>query len=259
MLNVTSLSVKIGSKPVLNNITLSAALGDVTAIVGPNGSGKSTLLRAVTGEIPFAGQVLLDDLDVQRAKPWELAARRAVLPQSTPMSFPFHVIEVVRLGAAGIDRDTDVHARAALADVGLRGYETRFYQALSGGEQQRVQLARALCQIRGSKHRIGGRWLFLDEPVSSLDIAHQLNVLDIARRFAKAGGGVVMVMHDLNLTAMVSDKVVVMKDGQVAGQGSIRETLTSERLEHVYQCPVKICEVPASGQWFALPQAVAAS
>ena len=140
-------------------------------------------------------------------KPWESAALRAVLPQQTALSFPFTVREIVRLGM--LDGRSGVLAGEAerlpdraLARVDLDGFAGRFYQELSGGEQQRVQLARVLCQVWAPVLEGAPRYLFLDEPVSSLDIKHQLIIMDIARDFARRGGGVVAILHDLNLTAM---------------------------------------------------------
>ena len=149
-------------------------------------------------------------------KPPELAAVRAVLPQATALSFPFTVREIVKLGlvggrsgvaAGGADRLPE----QALARVDLDGFSGRFYQELSGGEQQRVQLARVLCQVWAPVLDGKPRYLLLDEPVSSLDIKHQLIIMNIARDFARSGGGVIAILHDLNLTAMFADRIFVMQ------------------------------------------------
>ena len=187
-LSVQNLSVYAGRKAILSDITFGIPAGQLTAIVGPNGSGKSTLLKALTGEIHSRGEIRLQDVNIRSAAPALLADMRAVLPQSTPMSFPFQVLEVVRLGLRYRAEGSEEAALSALARVGLRGYESRFYQELSGGEQQRTQLARVMCQMWSPHPTMGSQWLFLDEPVSSLDIAHQLQVMQIARDFADAGG-----------------------------------------------------------------------
>ncbi|MEP4194806.1 MAG: heme ABC transporter ATP-binding protein [Aliishimia sp.] len=252
-LTTHQLSVSIGPKAILRDISFSASAGQVTAIVGPNGSGKSTLLKALTGEISATGDVVLNGSDVATATPKELADMRAVLPQSTPMSFPFQVLEVVRLGLRFRGVGSEEAAREALVRVGLQGYENRFYQELSGGEQQRAQLARVLCQVWSPHATTDPGWLFLDEPVSSLDIAHQLQVMQIARDFADTGGGVLAVMHDLNLSALFADKVLVMHNGQIAGAGSVQETLRNDLLSDVYGCRIESCQVPPSESWFILP------
>ena len=145
-------------------------------------------------------------------KPWQAASMRAVLPQATALSFPFTVREIVRLGLIGgrsgaLPGEDERLPDRALARVDLDGFAGRFYQELSGGEQQRVQLARVLCQVWAPVLDGRPRYLFLDEPVSSLDIKHQLMIMNIARDFAKRGGGVVAILHDLNLTAMYADRV----------------------------------------------------
>lgn len=255
MLNATDITVTLGRKTILHGIDFTAKPGELTSIVGPNGSGKTTLLRAVTGEAPFGGQVHLNGHDITTARPWELAAIRGVLPQATPLSFPFTVFEVVRLGlTSGLEAGQDDLVPHALARVGLTGFEGRYYQELSGGEQQRVQLARVLVQVWHPLSEAGAHWLFLDEPVSALDIGHQLQVMQIARDFADAGGGVVAVMHDLNLTAMFSDSVALIAEGRLMAQGSPDEVIRDDRLSQAYRCAIRVNTQPGQGV-FLLPHA----
>lgn len=249
------ITVKLGSRTILHGVDFAAEPGRVTAIVGPNGSGKTTLLRAMTGEIAHTGRVLLNGQDTATLKPWELAAIRAVQPQSTSIAFPFTVLEIVRLGlSAGLSAgETDLPMQA-LEAVDLGGFAGRFYQDLSGGEQQRVQLARVLTQVWQPVVDGTPRWLILDEPVASLDIGHQFTVMDLARRYAAAGGGVVAVMHDLNLTAMYADRVQILSKGRTAGAGPVGEVLTDQRLSEVYGCPLRLSTVPPAAELFLLPQ-----
>ncbi|MGH1370038.1 MAG: heme ABC transporter ATP-binding protein [Maritimibacter sp.] len=258
MLKTEKLNVSIDKKTVLHDVDFVAQPGEVTAIVGPNGSGKTTLLSALSGDRSFTGTAFMGDLDLAEAQPWELAERRAVLAQFTSVAFPYTVAEIVRLGQAlGSEGAGFDHTQQALSDVGLSGYGTRAYHALSGGEQQRVQLARVLTQVWSPIDDHGPRWLILDEPVSSLDIAHQLEVMAITQRFAKAGGGVVAVMHDLNLTAMFADSVALMSKGRLMRQGSIQEVFTDTELSRAYGCKVQVNAAPQSAT-FVLPQAAAA-
>lgn len=250
MLNAQNITVHYGQREILHNIDFHARPSAVTAIVGPNGSGKTTLLKALTGDIAHGGTVALDGMDIDAAKPWELAAIRAVLPQATPLAFPFTVSEVVQLGLSnGISAGRVRLIVAALERVGLSGYGARFYQELSGGEQQRVQLARVLTQVWDPIVNDTARWLFLDEPVSALDIGHQLQVMQIARDFADAGGGVVAVMHDLNLTAMFADTVALISDGRVLAQDAPAEVLTNELLSKAYHCGVRVNTAPPFGTY----------
>jgi iron complex transport system ATP-binding protein len=254
MLHAKDIFVSYGAQNVLHGLTLTAQAGTLTAIVGPNGSGKTTLMRALTGEAGYKGTITLGDTDIATAKPYDLAAQRAVLPQATPLAFPFQAVEVVRLGLRGGIETADHLALTALARVGLDGYANRFYQELSGGEQQRVQLARVLCQVWRPVVDGTPRWLFLDEPVSSLDIGHQLTVMHIARDFARAGGGVVAVMHDLNLSAMFAHQVVLMQGGRIIGHGTPTEVLTDAQVSRAYGCDIRTSSAPTDGGWFMLPQ-----
>ncbi len=254
MLRARNLTVHYGKRQVVHGIDFAAAPGQLTAIVGPNGSGKSTVLKALSGEQPFSGQVHLSGQDVASARSADLAARRAVLPQFTPLAFPFTVLEVVRLGRRpGLSQNGDQIVQAALRRVGLNGYQGRLFQQLSGGEQQRVQLARALVQVWQPVGEDGPNWLLLDEPVSSLDIGHQLQIMQVARDFADAGGGVVAVMHDLNLTAMFADCVTLMSAGQVASHGPPETVFADQILSKAYDCRISVSIPPAKGP-FILPQ-----
>lgn len=263
MISAKSLSVRLGKKPVIHDVAFSAEPGAVTAIVGPNGSGKTTLMRALTGELGYEGRVSINGHDVLRLKPGELAAMRAVLPQAAILSFPFTVREIVRLGLisgrSGLrNGENEPVVEHALARVDLEGFAGRFYQELSGGEQQRVQLARVLCQVWQPVLDGVPRFLFLDEPVSSLDIRHQLVIMRIAREFAEAGGGVIAILHDLNLTAMFADRVAVMHRGRLVAAGEPNTVLTDDLLEEVFECPLKVGTLPAGDQLFVLPQSAQA-
>lgn len=252
------ITVKLGGTQILHGVDFTAAPGEVTAIVGPNGSGKTTLLKALTGETAYGGTVQLNGLDIAKENARDLALLRAVLPQATNLAFPFTALEVVRLGlTAGLSDKTLDHSdklpREALRRVGLTGFEGRFYQELSGGEKQRVQLARVLIQIWQPVFDGQPRWLFLDEPVSALDIGHQLMVMGIAQQYAKTGGGVVAVMHDLNLTAMFADKVTLIDGGQVRECGAPEQVLTNANLSAAYGCALEINMPPATDTPWLLP------
>lgn len=259
-----NVSVILGGRPVLQDADLTAPAGRLTAIVGPNGSGKTTLLRVLTGELaPGSGHVLLDGDDLRALAPEALARRRAVLPQQSALGFPFTAAEVVRIALDPLRLPAAAEAaliREALALVGLPGHAARLWQDLSGGEQQRVQLARALAQIRAPVPQPQAapvrRWLMLDEPVSSLDIAHQLAVMRLAADHAGRGGGAVAVMHDLNLTAMFAQHVLLLKGGRVLAEGPPERVLTDRLLDAAYGCPLRIRRAPEAGVWL-LPHSAA--
>lgn len=259
MIEARAISVHIGRKAILHGVNFVARPGVVTAIVGPNGSGKTTFLKALSGELKAEGVIRLNGRDLRDLKPWQAAALRAVLPQSTTLSFPFTVREIVRLGVVGgrsgaLQGEEERLPERALARVDLEGFSGRYYQELSGGEQQRVQLARVLCQVWAPVLEGEPRWLLLDEPVSSLDIKHQLVIMKIARDFAARGGGVVAILHDLNLTSMFADHVTVMSRGSSVASGGPGEVFTDDLIHRVFECRLKVGALPAGDAPFILPQ-----
>jgi iron complex transport system ATP-binding protein len=259
MINAQNITVDIGGRRILDGVSLIAKPGHLTAVIGPNGSGKTTLMKALCRDHAYSGRITLNGRDLKDLQPVEAASLRAVLPQSSALPFPFTVREVVALGlSAGLSGVSSATRQRlpeeALARVDLGGFAGRFYGELSGGEQQRVQLARVLCQVWVPVLDGVPRYLFLDEPVSSLDIRHQLMVMDVARRFADAGGGVIAILHDLNLAAMYADSIVAMRQGRVAGFGPPVVVMTDALLAEVFDCPMQVSRVPAPGTPFVLPQ-----
>ncbi|WP_332716307.1 heme ABC transporter ATP-binding protein [Pelagibacterium mangrovi] len=249
----------IGRREILRGVDFSARPGELTVIVGPNGSGKSTLLKALTGEIAAEGEVSINGKPLSALRPWQSAAIRAVLPQSSVLTFPFSVHEVVRLGLSGgvpglSESEAARLPEQALARVDLGGFGGRYYNELSGGEQQRVQLARVLCQVWAPVLDGEPRYLLLDEPISSLDIRHQLLIMDVARDYAEAGGGVIAVLHDLNLAVMYADRIAVMSKGQIVSQGTSGTAITDSVIESVFACPLRLNSTPPGGLPFLLPQ-----
>lgn len=262
MIEARDISVSIGRKRIIANVDFEIRPGEMAAIVGPNGSGKTTFLKAVSGDLPYAGEISINGRDIASMKPWQLAAMRAVLPQATALSFPFTVREVVKLGLSGgrsgvLSGEDERLPDRALARVDLDGFAGRFYQELSGGEQQRVQLARVLCQVWAPVLDGSPRYLLLDEPVSSLDIKHQLIIMNTARDFARRGGGVVAILHDLNLAAMFADRIFVMHRGSLAAAGSPQSVLSDELISRVFECRLKVGALPAGNTPFVLPQSAA--
>lgn len=262
MIEARNATFEVNGCRLVEDIDLMLPPGTFLALVGPNGAGKSTLLRLFAGEIaPTSGSVLIDGREMRTLKPVELARRRAVVAQSTALSFPFTVLEVVLLGAtvpgfAPADARTERAAIAAIRTVGLAGFEGRLFTQLSGGERQRVQVARALCQLATARRPDGeAAALLLDEPTSSLDLAHQGLVLEEARAQAQAGRAVLAILHDLNLAAAYADELVVMSRGRIAEQGSARSVLRDDLLSEVYGCPVRTNVAPANGAPFVLPTA----
>ncbi len=260
MLHATNLTLARDGSTILTGITLTAHPEQVTAIIGPNGSGKTTLMAALTGDLPpTIGQITLNGDSIARLSPRHLATRRAVLAQETQVAFPFTVSEILQLGLeAGPGPADPALIPRLLAEVDLSGTAHRPIHALSGGERQRIHFARALAQARRPRSDQGPMWLFLDEPVSSLDIAHQLMVMRRARRFAVEGGGVVAVMHDLNLTAMTADHVILLSEGRLLAAGPPTYVMTDRLLSQAYRCDIRTNRTPTTGPYL-LPQMAGAA
>lgn len=255
MLVARDVTARLGQsrRPVVDGVSLAVTPGKLTVVIGPNGAGKSTLLRMLAGEMPpQMGRVTLEDRVLGRWRSRERARFLAVLPQSTSLDFAFRVEEVVGLGRLPHgDDETRGRGRrvvgAALAAVGLEGFEDRLYPTLSGGEQQRAQLARCLAQIDllPDETLAAPRYLLLDEPISSLDPAHQLTVLALARHLAGRGLGVLAVLHDLGLAATIADELVVMAGGRVVAVGPPGQILTPDLIRAVYGIDALVLANPA--------------
>jgi iron complex transport system ATP-binding protein len=246
-----SVGLKLRNRAILTGVDLALTPGKIVAIVGPNGAGKSSLLKLVAGERrPTYGEVVLDGRPLTQWAPAALARRRAVLPQSVTLAFPFMVEEVVALGlpadlarsklAACVDR--------ALNAVDMTGFVACRYDELSGGERQRVQLARVLAQAWMGE----GAYLLLDEPTTNLDLGHQLLTLHLARAHAEAGGGVLIVLHDLNLAAMAADEIVALKGGVRIASGPPAAVMTDDLIAALYGVAAQVGRVPSGP--FLLPQ-----
>jgi len=258
-IEASGVTVRIGAKALIDGVTLAIAPGETVALVGPNGAGKSTLLRVLAGEItPRAGTVTLRGRALQSYPPPALALYRSVLSQHTTVAFPFTVGDVVRMGAGSArGSKTDALVAAALADVDLAAFEERVITTLSGGEQQRAHFARILVQLACGEAVHGPGLLLLDEPTASLDLRHQLDLLEATRRCRSRGVTIVAVLHDLNLAALFADRIAVLDHGRIVADGRPRDILTDGMLEQVFGVAGAIGRVPAHGMPFVLPHAMA--
>jgi iron complex transport system ATP-binding protein len=231
----------------LDGVSLEAPAGGLTAVVGPNGSGKSTLVRALLGRPrPVAGHVLVDGRDVAALERREVARRVAVVTQREEPVFPLPVRDYVLLGRFphvgvwGAPAAADVGAvDEALEHAGVSALSARRTDELSGGEWQRVRVARALAQ--------GGAALVLDEPTSFLDVAHEMTLFELLDALAQAGRAVLLVSHHLNLVARFARTMVLLHRGAVVAAGAPEDVMRGETLERVYDWPLVVARDPAVG------------
>lgn len=235
------------STEALAGITLEARRSALTAIVGPNGSGKSTLVRALLGRVALArGAIRIDGAATTSIDGAELARRVAVITQREELAFPLLVAEYVALGRfphLGIWHAAEQRDRRAVNEAmeasGVSALRERRIDALSGGEWQRVRLARALAQ--------GGDALVLDEPTAFLDVGHEMSVFELLYRLSRGGKAVLLVSHQLNLVARFADHMVLLHRGSIAASGAPDEVMRAEILERVYEWPLVVTRDPAVG------------
>ncbi|MFD0690844.1 ABC transporter ATP-binding protein [Actinomadura fibrosa] len=244
-LDLNGVSARIDGRPIVTDVHLSAGPGEFVALVGPNGSGKSTLLRTVYRSLrPSGGVVHLGGEDLWRMRPRHAARRRAVLPQHGDAGGEFSVAEAVAVGRTAhkrpLDRENAADRAAvttALERVGMAWAAGRLLSTLSGGERQRVLLARALAQE--------APLLVLDEPTNHLDAGAQFTLLELIRSL---GLTLLAALHDLDHAASYADRIVVLRDGRVAGHGPPGEVLTPAFIEDVFGVRAHIGPHPITGR-----------
>lgn len=246
MLEARNVTYQAGSKKILDGVSVQVAPGETVGIVGPNGAGKSTLLRILCGFdiAPDHGAVFLDGAPLSSYGLRNLARRRAVLAQEQELRAEFPAFDVVLLGRnphvsdGESPRDFGIAAEA-LRQVQADSLSQRVYTVLSGGEKQRVALARGAAQIWDEVPG-GARYFLLDEPTNNLDLEHRHRMLERARGWSRSGIGVLVVLHDLNLAAQYSDRMVVLNEGMRVAGGTPNEVLTPELMRTVFRTEARI-------------------
>jgi iron complex transport system ATP-binding protein len=249
MLKTENIHYSIGKKMILNGISAAFQPGEFNMILGPNGSGKSTFLKIFSGEInKYNGSVFYGNEKITTLKKEELAKHRAVMSQQPELSFPLMVEEVVMMGRYPHftfnpgKKDINI-CHEVMERMNLISFKERNYLTLSGGEKQRVQYARVLAQI-WQKPTEGYRYLFLDEPLTSLDINYQQEFLQIAREFTKADTILVAVIHDINLAIQYADKLFFLKEGELIAHGSPKDIVHEDLIKQVFNVEVSIINNP---------------
>lgn len=239
-IRLENISLSKGDKRLLHTVDLTIAEGEVTILIGPNGAGKSTLLNVCSGDtIATEGHATINEHPMTQCPASKLAPLRAVMTQSYEMGFGFTVEEVVAMGCfiheQALSRQEQQHIIAAVMQyMGIGPLAERSFMTLSGGEQQRTQLARVLAQLWHPYEQTEPRYLLLDEPTSSLDIYHQYHVLSLAKQLTKRNIGVLAVVHDLSLAASFADTLVMLSQGRIVASGLPEAVLQQNTLADVY-------------------------
>lgn len=247
---VDGLTLIRNQRTVLRDVSLTLAPGEILGVLGPNGAGKSTLLAVLAGElVGQVGQVTLNTKSLDLLSELEQAQRRAVVTQQTNLNFDLCVDEVVRMGAYPFPSANPEHcdrwSQRALSLTEMLSHEQKIYTQLSGGEQQRVQLARALVQCFAMMHHHQSAYLLLDEPLANLDPRHQIQFMAILERLVRTEQiGVVIVVHDLNLAARHCDRLMLLREGEVIAQGLPAHVLTPDALKRAFDMEWTIMQHP---------------
>ncbi len=255
MLKIQDLSASYHGHQVLHDVSFEIKNGEVLALIGPNGAGKSTIIRAASGVIPSTGSIRTNGDDFHSLDPMQRARYVAVVPQAISLPPAFTVWETVLMGRTpylGFLGNASSHdeelVRSSLTRVNALSLSDRRVGELSGGEAQRVLLARALCQST--------LILLLDEPTAHLDLQYQVSLLELIRELAhKENLAVLIALHDLNLAARYADRVALLVGGRLDAIGTPREVFTPEIISNAYCLPVQVVEHPYSKSLLVLPGA----
>jgi len=253
MLRTENISFSVGKKQILRNVSVSFLPGEFNMILGPNGSGKSSFLKIFSGEInKYQGTVLYDDKKIIELRKEELAKKRAVMSQQADLGFPLLVEEVVMMGryphfTFNPNKKDITICNEVIERMNLFEFKERNYLTLSGGEKQRVQYARVLAQV-WEKPAEGYRYLFLDEPLNSLDISYQHEFLQAAVELIKDHTVLIAVMHDINLAAHYADNLFFLKEGELVVHGKPKDILTENIIEKVFNIKTTVIDNPVTGK-----------
>ena len=245
-LEAIDISLAISGNNILSDVSLEAPDARITALVGPNGAGKTTLLRTLAGDGgAYSGEVLLNGQSLRDYSLRELASARSVMTQSTDIAFDFSVLEILEMAWMSGRRENYLCVLNPLAEeLGISSFLNRSFRSLSGGEKQRVLFARAVLQITANSTGRSGRFVLLDEPTASLDIAYELQLLACCANLAKQGIGFLVVLHDLNLAARFADQIVLLDQGKCVCAGTPVEVLESDLLSRVYKTRINVEKHP---------------
>lgn len=252
---------RVKDKIILQDISLTMQPGTFTAIVGPNGAGKSTLLKTLAYEhSSFQGSVTINGKSAQSYTAKALSMVRAVLPQHSQLQFSFSVDQIVHLGRHA-HRSTQSANEKIVNEVmeltSVNEFRDRSYMTLSGGEKQRVQLARVLAQVW--EETVYPRYILLDEPTSSLDIAQQQYIFSLAKQVCSRNIGVMAIVHDLNQAVQFADQLLFMKDGKITASGEAQKVFTKSNIEDTFCCRVSLYHDPCNNCPYIIPERMEAS
>ena len=245
ILKIENLDISINGREIIKDISFNVQRGEILGVIGPNGSGKTTLFRSISGVLKASGgNIVFDNKNIKNYSSKELAKKMSVIPQMIEITYPFSVEEFILMGrfphsgryGYSAHKDYEV-INKIMKMTGIEEIKNRKMNELSGGERQRVLIAQGFARETG--------FMMLDEPTSHLDIYHQVQLLNLLNNYNKECGlTILVVLHDLNLAASYCDRLILLKDGTIYKEGSVKDVLTYQNIEYVYGTPVIVNENP---------------
>tara|TARA_B100001115_G_scaffold62197_1_gene46134 strand:+ start:39 stop:812 length:774 start_codon:yes stop_codon:yes gene_type:complete len=245
-----SINIELNNRTILKDVSLNINQGEIISVIGPNGAGKSTLLKSLAGDIkPSEGNIYYDQKNIMAIDIQERAFTRSVMSQLQQVAFDFSVKEIIEMG--WVDRGESAYAdefenavMEVVSKCGVIDLIDRNFNTLSGGEQRRIHFARTLLQLWRPSDSSDPKYLLLDEPTANLDLTYEVKLLNIVKDVSREGAGVMLVLHDLNLAAKFSDKIVLINDGSIVKIGDPKEVLEANILSSVYNIDIKVKDDP---------------
>ncbi len=251
MLEVKDISINYGNRKILNKVNLKAREGEIIGIVGPNGSGKTTFLKSLAKYLnPNSGSISINNININEMDSRQIAKNVAMVSQIVSIDFDFAVRDIVLMGRTpyikGSEKPEDIKiVEDAMKKTNTYEFKDRMVTQLSGGELQRVIIARALAQTP--------KILLLDEPTSHLDIAHQVEIFDLVREAANGGLTVIAVIHDLNFAAHYCDRICMIKAGEIVCTGQPKAVFTEQNIQHTFNIPVEVNTLKTNNSLYIMP------
>ena len=253
-INIKNLCFSIKDFHILKNINLCIEPGEILTIIGPNGAGKSTFVKLIAGDFqPSSGNISYDKLLLENLSLEEKANLRSVMSQNQHIYFDFYVKEIVEMGWIGknckgseyINTLLDVSKECFIEDL-----LNKKFKNLSGGEQRRVHLARTFLQLKSMDNSLKNKYLILDEPLTHLDIYYEIKIMNLIKKIAKTGVGILMILHDLNIAQKFSNKIAIFSKGKLKSYGQTSKVLVSKNLKETYGLDMHVHKNPNYIQYF---------
>ena len=255
-ISAKSISLNLGGKKILKDISIEVPSGEILSIIGPNGAGKTSLLNVLSGNLnAYNGLVSYNNIPLNNISIQERAYTRAVMSQFQSIAFVYSVRDILETGWLDynferIQEDLISFQQEIIEECDIQNLIDQKFNTLSGGEQRRVHFARALIQLWQPLNTEDQKYLLLDEPFSNLDLVHKVKMMNSIKKRASSGTGVLMILHDLNLAYSFSDKIVILKNGKLVEKGKTKNMLSAKLLARAYETFISIDDNPINIRYY---------